>query len=204
MDQMRRPPTQGTPLRTLPNVRPLCRTAQGSEAWRSPLRTDQMMALVNTANLNMEKMLNSQKDYQQEMDRKTDTCNKIDVAVNTILKRLDEMKATREFPSAIEQDNVVPGDDMFGDIPSSYRFSLGQLRELQSESTGPGNFSLSLTSVVWTGSAAIEVLLLWWGCSRKVGTRPRKKGCACQICSDILPYYQEDDHMEGFTDPQDQ
>ena len=149
MDQIRRPPTQGKPLRTVSNVSLLYRTAPGSEVGRSPLRTDPMMALVNTVNLNMEKMLDSQKDYQQAMKRKTDTCNKrlatLEDAVNTILDRLDEMRATREFPSAIEQDNAVPEDDMFRDIPSSYRFSLDQLRELQSESTGPGNFALSLT-----------------------------------------------------------
>ena len=83
----------------------------------------------------MEKMLNSQKDYQQAMNRKIETCNRrlatLEGAVNTVIERMDEMKAMREFPSAIEQGNAVPEDDMFGDIPLSYRFSLDQLRELQ-------------------------------------------------------------------------
>ena len=55
------------------------------------------------------------------------------------------MKATKEVSSAIEQDRAVQEDNMFGDIPSTYRFSLEQLRELQSESTGPGTSALSLT-----------------------------------------------------------
>ena len=118
----------------------------------------------------MEKMLNSQKEYQQAMNSNIDTCNKrlatLEGAVNTILERLDEMKATRKFPSAIKQDNAVPEDDMFGDIPSSYRFSLDQLRELQSESTGPGNFALSLTRKLYPelfGSGQLQLKFSYHG-----------------------------------------
>ena len=211
MEQMRRP-SQSTPLRTLQNVSLLCRTAPGSEAGKSPLWSDPMMALVNTVNLNMEKMLNSQKEYQQATDRKIDTNYKrlasLEGAVNTKLERLDKMKATREFPSAMEQDNAVPEDDMFGDIPSSHRFSLDQLRELQSESTGPGNFALSLTRKLYLelfGPGQLRLKFSYHGgggCSNKAGTR--EKGPTCQICSGILPYDKEDEYMEGFSDPQDQ
>ena len=108
-----------------------------------------MMALMNTVNLTMEKMFDCIKDYQQSMNRKQDTTNKrltaLEDAMTTVIERLDEMKATREVSAAIPQDNAVPDDDMFGDIPSLYRFSLDELRELQNEATGPGNFALSLT-----------------------------------------------------------
>ena len=58
---------------------------------------------------------------------------------------LDPPPQKSQVSSAIAQDNAIPDDDIFGDIPSSYRFSLDQLRELQKEATGPGKLALSLT-----------------------------------------------------------
>ena len=61
------------------------------------------------------------------MHRKLDTTNKrvsnTESTLNIILGRLDEIRLTREGPTATETETAMT-DEMFSDVPSHYRLAI--------------------------------------------------------------------------------
>ena len=124
-------------------------TFRGSTTTATTPRTpssEPTVNLLNAINLNLEKVVRRQIEFEHTVIRKLDTSNKrvsgVELSLNTILERLDEVKATREGPSTTE---AVLTDEMFSDVPSNYRLTFDELEYLRTHSSGVGNFALALT-----------------------------------------------------------
>ena len=98
-------------------------TFRGSTTTATTPRTpssEPTVNLLNAINLNLEKVVRRQIEFEHTVIRKLDTANKrvsgVESSLNTILERLDVVKATREGPSTTE---AVLTDEMFSDVPSN-------------------------------------------------------------------------------------
>ena len=144
-------PTQITQKTTAP--RPTQTPQQETPAQRQTQTTEQQPSIVmlNAINLNIEKLIRRQIDFEMCVTRKLDSTIKrifgIESSLTKMVERLDELKTNGDggLNESISLEETDVSDEMFGDIPDRYRFSVERLRELRNDSTGIGNFGLTLT-----------------------------------------------------------